>query len=235
MQGMGMAMNMVVGSLFKVVSANLDSKELQMTYDHMNVSSVVKHDGTETNASDSLLQTTCNNFIGKPIIFKLSNDNQITEVIGFDSLMSNYGNNETYRKTVKQMFSKEQINSMFGTMFSMYPKNTVKIGDSWNVNTPLNISGIDMGINLTYTLTEVKDGMANIKLDAVIKGKGEIKIPSGAISVDMDGSETGAIAINLSDGYMRTMNYNMNLNATMEIQGHQVSMAMKGSFLSTGN
>jgi hypothetical protein len=232
-QGMDIRMDIETGCLFKVISNN-DSKELQMSYTKMNMSTDM-NGGPANSVSDSILKAVTKQFIGKSVILKFSDDNQVTEVIGLDSLMVNSEQSEIYQQTVKQLFSKDQINNLFGIMFSMYPKNPVKIGDSWNVDPTVNVNGINMTINITYTLAEIKNGLANITLDAVINSKGEIKNSTMDIPVTMNGTEKGTIAINLSDGYMHNAAYKMDLDAVMEASGQKIPMTLKGDYLLTGN
>jgi hypothetical protein len=135
---------------------------------------------------------------------------------------------------MQKLFSKEQLNNMFGMEFSMYPKNPVKIGESWNVDTKASISSIDMKVNIKYTLITVKDGVAIISVDGVIDGKGQMAAGANPLSMDMNGTEEGKLTIALDNGYLKQGEYIMDIKADIETGGQRVPMSLQAEYYLSG-
>jgi hypothetical protein len=180
--------------------------------------------------TDSILNATTEKIIGKSVFMELSPTNEITGVRGFDSLMLNSSDNEANRQMMEKMFSKEQMNSSFGMMFSMYPGKPVKVGETWTAKTKMNIANMDMLVNLTYKLIGVKNGLAEIDVDGIIDGKGDMKQKTMSFGISMSGTQKGAFTINMNDGYMRSGSYKMNVKAEMEASGQKVPMTLEANY-----
>jgi Family of unknown function (DUF6263) len=230
--GMQMKMGMEGGCDFEVMNVDADSKELKMTYTEMQMSMDIPNVPKQT--MDSVYNSINKNVVGRSIAFKLSNDNQITEVIGFDSLMNSSIADPVARSSAKALFSKEQLNSMFGLMFSAYPKDPVKIGDSWNATTTINMSGVDMLVNIKYTLLSVKDNLAEVAVDGAVDGKGNMTQSGMSFALDINGTEKGTLGISLIDGYMKSGTYTLDVNGDMEAAGQKIPITMTGDCTMSG-
>lgn len=224
-----MVMNTETECSFKVLPPAADGKEMQMNYTKMNTT--INNSLLSTKVSDSISKAIEQKLLGKSIILKLDSNSQVKEVIGFDTLiMSNQ--DPSYRQIAKQLFSKDQLNDLFAIMFSAYPKKSVKIGDSWNAHVTKDINGFLMTVNLTYTLTKVENGIANISLDGIIDSKGDIgdyKMP-----ISMNGTEKGTVEITLATGYLHSSAYDMNIDGNIEAGDQKVPMKIKATFIMTG-
>ena len=228
-------MKMNTGSTFQVMNSDSAEKELKITYTKMHVTMDMGKLNTMNKMPDSVLNRTNENMIGKSVIIQLSKDNEIINVSGFDELMNHEGKDSAGRQMLKKMFSKDQINSMFGMMFNMYPKKPVKAGESWNGNTKINImGGINMDVNNKYTLLSVKDGMAEISIDGTIQTNGEIGQQSQGVKMDMSGSEKGTLQIRMDNGYLHSGSYKMDMKADMQIMGQKIPMTMKADYTIKG-
>jgi hypothetical protein len=180
--------------------------------------------------TDSIMDASVQKVVGKSVVLELSPANEITAVKGFDSLMQNNAADEASRQMIEKMFSKDQMSNLFGLMFSMYPNKPVKIGETWNAKTKANIASIDMMINIKYTLVGVKNGLADIDVDGIIDGKGEMKQQGMAISIAMSGSQKGMLTIKMDDGYLQNGSYKMDIKAGMEMMGQKIPMTIKADY-----
>ena len=180
------------------------------------------------------MNSTTKGVIGKSVVFMLSKDNEILSTSGFDSLMINESQSEASRQMIKKMFSKEQLNNLFGMMFSMYPGKPVKVGESWTSKTVVNIADIDMKVNVKYTLTGVKNGLADIDVDGVIDGKGEMNKSGVPLEIAMSGTQKGTMTIKMTDGYLQNGAYKMDIKADMVVMGQKIPMTMKADYTLNG-
>ena len=219
MMGMGMKMKVETGSSFEVIKSEASEKDLKMTYTKMYTTiNMAGMPNTVANA-DSAMNAPATEIIGKSVVMKLSKENEIIDVTDGEVLFSIEKADSATQEMMKKMFSKEQLGNLFGMMFSMYPKKPVKIGDTWTGETNTNLDGIDMKIAVKYKLLAVKDGLADISIDGVIGGKGNMVTGGMNIEVNMDGSQKGVITIKVADGYLKTSTYKMDMKADMEMMG----------------
>ena len=225
-------MKMDVGTDFEVLDSTAAGKDLKITYNKM----VMHMDaGMGNNAMmDSLMNKSTGAVVGKSVVVTFAG-NKVTDVKGFDELMAGNTSDSTTRKMMEKMFSKDNFNSMFGMMFGLYPNKPVKEGESWSTVNNMDISGMNMGVNTKYTLLGVKDNIAEIGVDGTVDSKGTMK--QGAVNMDMDmkGTQKGKLNVKLSDGYLQTGTYDMDITADMNVMGQKMPMKMKATYTLKGN
>lgn len=227
---MNMEMNMDAGSRFEVMDTSGDNKELKLTYSSMHMEMNMGNKPMANVNTDSVLNATTQKIVGKSIIMELSPNYEITQVKGLDSLMTNSTDDEASRQMMEKMFSKEQMSNSFGMMFSMYPRKAVKVGEEWTAKTKVNLANIDMVVNMKYKLIGVKNGLAEIDVDGIIDGKGDMKQQASTIGISMSGTQKGSFIITMDDGYMKSGSYVMNVKAEMETAGQKVPMTLKANY-----
>ena len=110
------------------------------------------------------------------------------------------------------MFSKEQMNSMYGMMFQLYPDHPVKVGDTWEKENEFSMASITMKMNVKYKLTSVKDGIAYVNVDGTVSGKGKMSQPGIELDMDLKGNNTGTMNIGLEDGYLKDSDMKMDIS-----------------------
>ncbi len=232
MMGQTMKMNMKneTECLFQVIKNNAGDKQLKLTYTKMDMSTKMGGNaGLSQDATDSVMKKQSAMIVGKSMLITLDKTNKVIDVQGMDSLTS-AGMPEESKKIMEKMFSKEQVNSMWGMMFSMYPDKAVAVGDKWNRNITIDVAGLEMEIKYTYTLTDVKDNIAFLKVDGVIDSKGKMKNLPVEIEAIMKGKQSGTLSIGVDNGYIKNADYTMDLNAEMELMGKRMPMKMTGVY-----
>jgi len=225
-----MKMNVDAGVTFEVTDTTNTNKELKLTYTRMHMGMDMGNKATSAVNIDSIMDETIGKIIGRSVRIELSPTNEITQVKGFDSLMMETGNNENTRQMTEKMFSKEQMNNMFGMLFSMYPAKPVKVGETWTSKSKVNLANMDMEINIKYKLVSVKNGLADIDVDGVIDGKGDMKQNGVPVGISMSGTQKGMLTIKMSDGYLENGSYKMDAKADMEMSGQKIPMTIKADY-----
>ncbi len=107
----------------------MTSEELTMTYDRMKMDMDMK--GMEGLTNPTKNKDIGSRIVGKSVTMKLNNKNEIVEIAGIEDLMWSDTTDMATREQMKKMFSKDQMNSLFGMMFRMYPDKPVRVGDTW--------------------------------------------------------------------------------------------------------
>lgn len=229
-QPIDMKMNMDANLKLEVMDSSNAGRELKLTYNSLHMSMDMGNKAMAAVNSDSIMNASAGKVAGKSVILELSPNNEITGVKGLDSLMVNNNDDEASKKMMEQMFSKEQMNSLFSMMFSMYPAKPVKVGETWTATTKVNLANIDMKVKMKYTLAGIKNGIADIDVDGIIDGKGEMKQEGMTIGVSMSGTQKGTLNIKLEDGYLKNGGYKMDVKADMEMMGQKIPLTIKADY-----
>ena len=227
-----MKINNEVTCAFDVVKSDNKQKKLKMTYTDLKSSMDMGQLNGLTGNTDSILNKQTEILNGKSVELLLSTDHEIVDIIGGTELFTQENMDEKTKEIIKKMFSKEQIMNLWGMMFSMYPKKPVAIGDHWQAKTTTNMAGLNVTIDITYTLKSVKNGLAEITLLGKIGGKG--KMEQLPVELEMKGNQTGMMSIKLENGYLDKANYKMDIEASMDMGGQKIPMQLKGDFLMEG-
>ncbi len=227
-----MKMNMEIGTDFEVMDTSTKAKQLKVTYTKMNTKMDLGNPASSA-MTDSLMKVTGNGVVGKSVIISID-ANKVTDVNGLDQVIAANSSDTNVRKGVEKMFSKENFNSMFGMMFSVYPDKPVKEGDTWTGDNSIDLNGMMMNVKTTYKLLEVRDGIAKVEMNGTIDTKGAMTQGGMNVDMDMKGTQKGTMNIKLADGYLQTGNYDMDIDATMGIGGQKVPMKMKAAYTLNG-
>ena len=227
---MNMNMGIKGGTAFEVTDTAVGSKELSMTYTKMDMKMEVENpDGRKNEIVNNDINQ---KLTGKTVRMRINDKNEITEMLGFEDIMwGDSTQDPAVKEQLKEMFSKEQMNSLFGTMFQMYPSTPVRVGDTWKKETDVVVAGINMKMTGNYTLEKVRDGVAYVNLDGKYTGKGTMKQGGVQIEMNMNGSQKGTINIGVSDGYVKDSQLNMDIDADMTTMGQKVPMTIKGYYI----
>ncbi len=227
-----MKMKMDIGTDFEVLDSTAAGKELKITYNKMAMHMDMGMPNTAM--MDSMMNKSSSAIVGKSVVVTFSG-NKVTDVKGFEEVMAANSSDSSTRQMMTKMFSKDNFNSMFGMMFGLYPNKPVKEGESWSTVNNMDISGMNMGVNTKYTLLSVKDNIAEIAVDGTVDSKGTMK--QGAVNMDMDmkGTQKGKLNVKVTDGYLQTGSYDMDITADMNVMGQKMPMKMKATYTLKGN
>jgi hypothetical protein len=233
MEVMGRKMDMDMGfrgvTTFRVLDVSDQFKEMSMTYSEMEMSANIE--GMEE-ANDMLTNNDAGRKLnGKSVTMKLNDKNEIIEVQGLDDLMVDDSMDAATQEQIKKMFSKEQMNSMFSLAFQMYPDKPVKVGDSWEKISDVNVAGVNMKLKNNFTLSAVKDGIASLKVEGKLDGKGNMQQGNMNMEMEVNGKQDGTIDLKLSDGLLVGSALVLDADAGLKMMGQSVPVKLKANYL----
>lgn len=108
---------------------------------------------------------------------------------------------------------------------SYYPEiSKVKMGSSWTATNELAIGGMELIIDTKYTLLEVKDGKAKIKLESEIDSNPEaegLQIMGMSMKFDLQGTQEGFLYVDEKTSWMEHMELDQYLDGIMNLQSEQ--------------
>lgn len=224
MMGMLINMKMKTGAAFEVLTGDSANKTIRITYTDMDVQMDKNMPGS--NITDSAMKERKQWIVGKSVNLKLGSGNRITDVEGFEQIFSDSLPGPA-GDVMKKMFDKENLNNTFGLMFRMYPEKPVKVNDTWNAATTMDIGGMKMVIDMKFTLLSVKDGIANIGMVGKLNDKGSMEQAGVKFEMTMAGTHTGTMQLQLADGYLSKGDYKMDVTGELALMGQKIPMTMK--------
>jgi hypothetical protein len=223
-QEMTTTMNIGGVSEFDVIKNDGTTKEVALTYKNFKMDAGMKMGDQESPIPDNGIGERMQN---KRVVLTMNEKNEITAVSGTDSLMDAMATDAQSRAQLEQMFSEQQLNSMFGQSFQFYPDKPVKPGDKWNKDIKVNTGSMDVKMKTEYELVEVKGDIAVIRSVGKIDSKGKMNQNGIEMEVDMKGTASGTMNVGVKDGYIRDGRQTMDLTANAEAMGQKIPMKMK--------
>lgn len=119
---------------------------------------------------------------------------------------------EIFKQMITQEYSAEKLSQTLETFMKIFPKEAVKIGDSWQIESLIKL-GIPLKVNTKYTLKAVKNGIASISINGNLS-QSEAKINPANSILNFKGTNIGNAEIDLKTGLM------VNYHTRLEISGN---------------
>ncbi len=105
-------------------------------------------------------------------------------------------------------------------MMAIFPGRSVKPGDSWEVETKMDMQS-DMAFINTFTLDEIKNQKAYISFEGKVSGS-QVE----GKTAEVDGSTTGQLIADLETGWTQSATIRQDMVMEVEENGHTMPMRM---------
>lgn len=115
---------------------------------------------------------------------------------------------EEAKAAIQTQLNEEVFLQMFQSISNFYPSMPLKIGSTWNQSNHLSIMGMDMDIDIIYTLVSRKDGKANIEIAGVVSTDPEgpgMELMGMTMNYDLTGTQSGIMVVEESTGWQLQM------------------------------
>lgn len=103
------------------------------------------------------------------------------------------------------------------TLSAIYSEGPVSVGSQWTSNNTQSISGTEMAMTTTYTVTKITKKETTVSIEAVIK------------SDLANGNNTGSMVIDNATGLVKRSTIKTNLNMTISEQGLSIPTTVTGT------
>jgi len=196
---------------FRVLAVKKDSYEIAVTFKDLKLYMYSSSDGEllDINAADSpegdIQARIFNSMLNVPIQIELDRSGDVLKVSGGDSLVARMANASGVQDTFTKDLMKESLERDFGTealsnsyeqMTFLYPKNEIRIGDSWENEYKGKISS-----NNHWTLESIKGSQATIRGDASLA----MDLQEDSASMSLKGSRTTKLSADTTSGFLLAM------------------------------
>ncbi len=106
--------------------------------------------------------------------------------------------------------------SQLGAVILQFPESEVGVGSKWSFSKEQNVSGTDINVNYTYTVTAITKKSVEVTIAGVVKG----------ITDDISGSYEGTASINPQTGLVTSSSMKNNISMTLSQQGLSIPVTM---------
>lgn len=160
---------------------------------------------------------------GSKLNVKMDVYGNIKSVTGFDSIYNNL--RKSLSGTVKEKkqqdmiiesfkagFNEEVMKEQIGKNLKLIPSKGIKIGEKWTTSEDI-VPGGKLKQTLTFTLTKIENGKAEINVTGIIPSKSDKQSQNGMThTMSMGGSQTGKIIIDENTGWLLNQNLSIKTN-----------------------
>jgi Cu/Ag efflux pump CusA len=173
------------------------------------------------NASDidGIFEKMFSTLINKPFTVIFAPDGSVKSVSGMSAIAENMLKEVSFGEEIaaqigiqiSQLFSDEFMKNMFEQSFNFYPKNAVKVGESWNTEYVLPMGNIKFDFKSKNTLKEVKANKATIE----VTGDMNMNMAESKFT----GTQTGTMIVDAATGMIVTSDVSQNMKGSINMQG----------------
>ncbi|MBR7021912.1 MAG: hypothetical protein IKI09_00375 [Bacteroidales bacterium] len=110
--------------------------------------------------------------------------------------------------------------SQLGGVIIQLPEEEVNVGSTWNYDKSQNISGTEMNVHYTYTVTSISKKSVDLTVAGTVTGKG---------SEEINGNYNGTASIDPQQGFVTKSSLKSNLSMTLSQQGLSIPVTIVGN------
>lgn len=224
LQGQNLQTNQNINMGYTYDVSAVDDKEVSTittTFDSVSVNITgngenIQYDSSKGGAADDPLAAVYGGIIGKSITMKVDKQGNVVELQGVDKLMSDMLNNlkvddpqtrQSIQQALEQNFGDEALKESFSKVTKIYPKNDIKVGDTWEDTQTINM-GYPITMTSKYTLKEEQGNLLTIDMTSDIKTSSAEPMDMMGIRAryDLSGNQSGTFKLNKNTGIAESGN-----------------------------
>nr|WP_315418318.1 DUF6263 family protein [uncultured Pedobacter sp.] len=222
---------------FDITEGHNGEKDVKVTYNRIFMKSVAMGTTMAYNSDeqDSTKKNPFSGLKGASFFMTVTPDGGIKTVAGIDKMLDNMASKMTtdtsqvkqIKNALGKQFSEEVVKQTMESSFKIYPERAVKIGDSWTVDTKLQMS-MPIETIIEYTLKEVKDGIAILSVKGALVSKGSFEAMGNKMETDLKGTNSGETSIDIKTGIVLNSHLRIELYGKMKSMGQDIDFDMQG-------
>lgn len=243
-QEMKMTNKMTFVYLFDIISDSADWKTVTSTIQRMKMEmnamgqnmSVDTDNAADTSGPMGMMNKMFAGMIGKKFRFTINDKGEVGTVSGMREIVeamvpADMPNREQALQQMSGNLNEESFKQNIQQSFAVFPKQPVKVGESWTDTTTMTNQGMMMKSANNYTLESVDNGTAVIKVSSSLSSD-QSKI--NGMDMTLKGSTNGKYTYDMATGMVMDGNLKMLMDMEMSAQGQKVPMKIDSDIKITG-
>ncbi len=239
MAGKKLSLSQNIGTAYSFDIQNGEGleKDIEVTYKHIFMKSKGMGNQLEMDSDDA--DTTKENSFrglkGATFHMVMLPDGSIRSLTGIDQMVTKMVSKmktdsakaANIKASLSQQFNAESMKQTMESSLKIYPAKAVKIGDSWTVDTKMQLT-MPVETITKYTLTAVKDNVAFLNINGTLLSKGTFQSMGNKIDTDLTGTNVGDAELDLKTGLILKSHLRMELSGKMQIGGQNIDFELQG-------
>lgn len=165
---------------------------------------------------------------GSKISALIGTDGSVKKVMGGEALVEKTkGSDPVSGEILSELFSPENMKSLFEQNYKFFPAQAVKPGDSWSSTLELE-KPYKMTSKSTYTLQKVEGGKSYINLKGLMGTEAPVKVEQQGMQIELsiEGSVTGTFIVDNKTGITESSVLKEDLKGTASVMGQAIPMTI---------
>jgi predicted secreted protein len=236
-QDVHLTQNIGTDYTFDITEGHSGEKDVKVTYNKIFMKSVGMGNTMIFNSDDqdSTKKNPFSGLKGASFYMIVAPNGAIKSVAGIDIMLNKMAAKMTtdtsqvkqIKDALSKQFSAEVVKQTMESSFKIYPDRAVKIGDSWTVDTKMQMS-MPIETITQYTLKEVKDGIAILSVKGTLVSKGNFEAMGNKMETDLKGTNSGEASLDIKTGIVLNSHLRVELYGKMKSMGQDIDFEMQG-------
>jgi predicted secreted protein len=236
-QDVHLTQNIGTDYTFDITEGHSGEKDIKVTYNRIFIKSIAMGTTMTFNSDDqdSTKKNPFSGLKGASFFMTVTPNGGIKTVAGIEKMLDNMAvkmSNDTnqvkqIKNELSKQFSAEVVKQTMESSFKIYPDRAVNIGDSWTVDTKMQMS-MPIETITQYTLKEVKDGIAILSVKGTLVSKGNFEAMGNKMETDLSGTNSGETSLDIKTGIVLNSHLRIELYGKMKSMGKDIDFEMQG-------
>lgn len=236
-QKINISQNIGTDYTFDIRNGEELNKEIDVVYNRIFMKSSAMGN-TMTMDSDDADTTKQNPFKGiKGASFRMvmQPNGSIKSLTGIDAMLISMASKmskdsvviNNLKASLAKQFNAEGMKQTMESSLKIYPDQPVKIGDSWTVDTKMQMT-MPIETITKYTLKEVKNGVAYLTISGTLISKGDFETMGNKLQTDLTGTNNGDAELDIQSGLILKSHLRMEMTGIMTAMGQKINFELQG-------
>ena len=207
------------------------TQKMTFSYDSLKLGIVVMGNEIKLSSTEEAKEETSSNealnamkaMIGKEIAITMDPKGKVIDIDGTDKIFKDQSNAEL-KKIMTEQMGDDALKALVEQSFGFYPKQPVKLGDSWTNDIRLK-NTFPLSGSLIYTLVKAEGKKGVLSVNGTITADTTSTINNLKALLDLSGNIIGQIEIDLETGLPILAEMEQKLRGNIEVQSQKIPMA----------
>ena len=213
---------------WKTVTSTIQQMKMEMDAMGQNMS-IDTDNMSDTSGPMGMMNKMFGGIKGKQFSFTINDKGEVGKVTGMRELVesmvpADMPNREQALQQMSGSINEESFRQNIQQTFAVFPKQPVKIGESWTDTTTMSNQGMMTKSVNNYTLESVNDGKAVIKVTSALSSA---QAQINGMDMTLNGSNNGKYTYDMSTGMVLSGDLKMIMDMEMSTQGQKMPMKIE--------
>ena len=236
-QKMNISQNIGTDYTFDIRNGEDQNKDIDVVYNRifMKSSAMGNTMTMDSDDADTTKQNPFRGIKGASFRMEMQPNGSIKSLTGIDGMLTSMASKmskdsvviSNLKASLSKQFNAEGMKQTMESSLKIYPDQPVKIGDSWTVDTKMQMT-MPIETITKYTLKEVKNGVAYLTISGTLISKGDFETMGNKMQTDLNGTNNGDAELDIQSGLILKSHLRMEMIGIMTAMGQKINFELQG-------